>query len=529
MLLFWVTSAMLSQSSTIVDNNTVAANIDTLMQYSYENGMFNGAILVSQDGKAIYKNALGYADKNSGRKLNEASVFYLASVSKQFTTMAIMILKEQKKLSYDDKLSKYFREFSDHANTVTIKHLMTHTSGIADPYYLIYEKGDNNEKKEGSNDKKKITNRDVKEILLKHNQLDFQPGEKYSYSNGGYVLLALIVEEVSDLPFHEFMETHIFKPLGMNNTFVYHESSPKIENRAVGHTQASEKDDFFRIFEDFEFFTKGDGGIFSTLDDLHLWDQALYTEKLIPKATLEEAFTQATLNNGALIDYGYGWGIFEKDGRKAVHHSGGVPGVRTFLKRNLHNNSGYILLTNYGNAFNEYGITNALDDILAGKRYTLPKDPANTGLIGLISLLFSLIFGTIVLLMKKGTKRHKLFGYAYLICLTISIIAIFMMYGIFIDWEIYHYTTAVSLLTIIVGMIPIWIKKPVNSWKYFHFGCMYWSVMGVYATLAAILSMVPGSPLFGMFGIAIGVIMITGGIFFGLNISKWREVFSLEK
>ena len=238
------------------------------MQYSYEKGMFNGGILVSQDGKVIYKNALGYADKENDRKLNEASVFYLASVSKQFTTMAIMILKEQKKLSYDDKLSKYFPEFPAYANTVTIKHLMTHTSGIADPYGLIYEKG-------GNNDKKRITNRDVKELLLEHNQLDFQPGDKYSYSNGGYIFLALIVEKVSGLPFHKFMETNIFKPLGMNNTFVHNESAPKIENRAVAHTQASELNDFVRIFDDFEFFTRGDGGIFSTLDDLHLWDLSL--------------------------------------------------------------------------------------------------------------------------------------------------------------------------------------------------------------------------------------------------------------
>ena len=119
MLLFWVTSAMLSQSSTIVDNNSVATNIDSLMQYSYENGMFNGVILVSQDGQVIYKNALGYADKENDRKLNKASVFGLASVSKQFTTMAIMILKEQKMLSYNDKLSKYFPAFPDYANTVT--------------------------------------------------------------------------------------------------------------------------------------------------------------------------------------------------------------------------------------------------------------------------------------------------------------------------------------------------------------------------------------------------------------------------
>lgn len=355
MMLFWVTSSMLSQPSTIVDINTDTAKIDSLMQYSYENGMFNGAILVSQDGKPIYKDALGYADKDNDRKLNKASVFYLASVSKQFTTMAIMILKEQQKLSYDDKLSKYFPEFPDYANTVTIKHLMTHTSGIADHYRLgIYKKG--------------LSNSDVVEALVKQTALDFQPGEKFSYSNGGYVLLSLIVGKAAGMPFHEFMEANVFKPLGMNNTLVYDESAPEIENRAVGYNQAGALDDY-------EIFTTGAGGMYSTLDDLHLWDQALYSEKLIPNATLEEAFTAATLTNGESTNYGYGWSVSEKEGRKVVQHSGGLAGYRTFLKRNLYNNSGYIILTNHGNASNNLAIMNALDEILEGKSYAMPKIP----------------------------------------------------------------------------------------------------------------------------------------------------------
>lgn len=354
-MLFLGTSSILSQSSTITDTMTEASKIDKLMQYSYENGIFNGAILVSQNGKTIYKNALGYADKDNDRKLNESSVFYLASVSKQFTTMAIMILKEQKKLSYDDKLSKYFPEFPDYANAVTIKHLMNHTSGIADHFGLgIYKKG--------------LTNSDVVEVLVKQKELDFPPGDKFSYSNGGYVLLSLIVEKVSSMPFHEFMETNIFKPLGMNNTLVYDESAPKIENRAVGYNQAGALDDN-------EIFTTGDGGMYSTLVDLHLWDQALYSEKLISKATLEEAFTSATLNNGESTNYGYGWGVSEKDGRKVVQHSGRLSGYRTFLKRNIYNNSGYIILTNHGDASNNSAIMRALDEILEGESYKLPKVP----------------------------------------------------------------------------------------------------------------------------------------------------------
>lgn len=353
MILFLITSAMLSQSSTISEPKTSPEKINQLMQYSYDNGMFNGVILVTQHSNPIYKKAFGYADKSNDRILNKASVFYLASVSKQFTAMAIMILREQQKLSYHDKLSKYFPEFPNYAETVTIKQLMTHTSGIPDHFGLgLYKKG--------------LTNGDVKEALVKQEQLDFQPGERFSYSNGGYVLLALIVEKASGMPFPEFMETAIFKPLGMHNTLVYDESAPKIDNRAIGYNQVGDVDDY-------ELFTSGAGGMFSMVADLHLWDQALYSEKLVPKSTLEEAFTSATLNNGEPTNYGYGWAISEKDGRKVVQHSGGLAGYRTFLKRNLYNNSGYIILTNHGNAFNNQTIMNALDAILEGKPYDLPK------------------------------------------------------------------------------------------------------------------------------------------------------------
>jgi len=353
MMLLFVSHSIFSQSNTDDITKKEAEKIDELINYSHENGMFNGAILVSQNGKIIYENALGYADKNSGRKLNNESVFYLASVSKQFTTMAIMILKEQNKLSYDDKLSKYFPEFLDYADDITIKQLMNHTSGIQDHYSLgLYKPG--------------LTNNDVFEVLVQQEELDFLPGEKFSYSNGGYVLLSLIVEKASGMPFNKFMEANIFKPLGMKSTLVYDESNPKIKNRAIGYNQSGELDDY-------EIYTTGAGGIYSNIEDLHLWDQALYTEKLVSKATLEEAFTPAVLNNGEETNYGYGWTIIEKDDHKEVQHSGGLSGYRTFIKRNLNDNSGFIILTNYDDALNLSAIAIALDDILEGENYQLPK------------------------------------------------------------------------------------------------------------------------------------------------------------
>jgi len=298
LIFLFFTKSTLSQSKSTSVNTAEVSKIDKLMQYSYENGMFNGVILVTNSGEPIYKKAFGYADKINNRKLNDSSIFYLASVSKQFTAMAIMILKEQGKLSFEDKLTMYFPEFSGFANDVTIKQLMTHTSGMPDQYRLgIYKAG--------------LTNEMVKEALLKHGKLNFKPGYKYSYSNGGYVLLSLIVEKVSGISFHEFMELNIFNPLGMANTLVYDESAPNIENRAVGYDHEGE-------LNDYNIFTTGAGGMYSNVHDLYLWDQALYTEILVSKTSLEEAFTSTYLNNGTLSNYGYGWIVSDNNGQKVV-------------------------------------------------------------------------------------------------------------------------------------------------------------------------------------------------------------------
>ncbi|WBU90804.1 DUF2306 domain-containing protein [Cellulophaga omnivescoria] len=152
------------------------------------------------------------------------------------------------------------------------------------------------------------------------------------------------------------------------------------------------------------------------------------------------------------------------------------------------------------------------------------------GLVHLISSCFALIFGTYILIAKKGTKRHIKIGYLYVISMGILILTAFMIYRLFNAWGIFHYTTLLSLITIILGMVPIWTKKPEDSWKYLHFTFMYWSVIGLYAAFAAeILTRIPKTPFFGMVGIATGGIMLVGGIFFGMNKAKWIKTFEIEK
>ena len=148
------------------------------------------------------------------------------------------------------------------------------------------------------------------------------------------------------------------------------------------------------------------------------------------------------------------------------------------------------------------------------------------GLIHLISSLFALIFGAIVLIMNKGTKKHKQIGYAYVVSMAVLLTTSFMIYRLFNGWGIFHYATIASLVTTALGMIPIWTKKPTNTWEFRHFSFMYWSVIGLYAAFASeVLTRIPETPFFGMVGIATGIIMILGGVFFSRNKTKWVKKF----
>ena len=336
--------------------NGPAAQIDELMRYCQSHEMFNGVILVKQAGETIYEKAWGLADLRDGRKLTTDTAFYLASVSKQFTAMGVMLLVERGQLSFDSKLSEFFPEFPAYADDVTVQDLMTHTSGIPDHFRLL----------DGGADR--LTNRQVLEALTAVPELDFEPGTRFSYSNGGYVLLAMIIAKAADQPFPEFMKENIFEPLDMDRTLVYDESRPEIVNRAVGF-------DPYGGLDDYTILTTGAGGIYSTVGDLSKWDDALYGDKLISPATLERAFSPTRLNDGEVSDYGFGWGIRTIDGRKIVGHSGGLNGFRTLIMRDLERRNAVIMLTNFGDTMDFGELSRQIAAILNGKRVTMPKAP----------------------------------------------------------------------------------------------------------------------------------------------------------
>ncbi len=362
-LLLFPAILLLACNNTANDSNSeIVNNIDSLMTYSHENGLFNGTVLVSKNNEVIYRNSFGYADFDKNEFLVPESSFYLASVSKQFTTMAVMLLKERGELSYEDRLSDYFPDFPDYADKVTIRHMMTHTSGIPDHYRLnAYKVGLNND--------------DVYELLVKQEDLDFEPSSQYSYSNGAYVLLSMIVEKVSGEPFHEFMKTNIFTPLEMTNTMVYDKSEPVVVKRAIGYNKAG-------ILDDYEIFTTGAGGIYSNVDDLFKWDQALNSDQLISPESLNEAYQPYVLSSGDTSNYGFGWGVNQK--KNSVGHSGGLSGFRTTLRRYLDAGDAFVLLTNKGDAFSMGAISAGLENILANEDFELPKIPLSNKIANLI-------------------------------------------------------------------------------------------------------------------------------------------------
>jgi CubicO group peptidase (beta-lactamase class C family) len=203
----------------------------------------------------------------------------------------------------------------------------------------------------GEDDPKRyITGNDdiIQMLVEKIPSIHFEPGEKWQYSNTGYVLLATIVERVSGKPFEEFMEERVFGPAGMTDTSVYNYMSGQDKSmsmRVFGYSQ----ENGMRISNDVHFlnFAKGDGGIYSTLEDLLKWDRVLYTEQLVTNPTLEKVFKQGRLNNGETFEYGFGWFVEDdKSGRKIVYHGGGWVGFGTYIYRDLASNSSFIVLTN---------------------------------------------------------------------------------------------------------------------------------------------------------------------------------------
>lgn len=320
--------------------------LDSLFNALYSKGMFNGNVLVADKGEILFEKSYGLANEETGQKLNSQTIFELASVSKQFTAMGIVLLEKQGKLNYDDHISKYIPELSFYGD-ISIRNLLNHTGGLPDYMELFEEKWDKTTF---------ATNQDIVGELVKYKpNVDFQPGEKYVYSNTGYALLGLIIEKVSGKTFGQFLDEAIFQPLEMKNTLVYRSRfDPKrMENYALGYVSDSLGNKMLTNTFGKEFYTYyldgivGDGMVNSTTGDLLKWDRALYSEKLVNPEDKTLIFSSATTRDGKETGYGFGWAVrnTEKYG-KIVNHSGGWAGYVTFIERHLDNDKTIIILQN---------------------------------------------------------------------------------------------------------------------------------------------------------------------------------------
>lgn len=325
--------------------------IDDLLSMLHDQDQFNGNVLIAEKGRVIFKKSYGLANEESKKVLDENSIFELASVSKQFTAMGIVILKERGKLSYDDKITKFIPELEEFKN-VSIRNLLNHTSGIPDYFGrsimpLLDSARTNN-------------NQDIIEIFRKNSiKLAFEPNTKYEYCNTNYLLLASIIEKVSVQKFGDFLNKSIFKPLKMKNTFVYTRrlAPRKIPDYVLGYIYVNDlkKKLLPDNFDNFKFVVYldgivGDGNVSSTVNDLLKWDRALYKNKLISKEGLKELFTSAILADGKPSNYSFGWFLENnKDYGEIVSHTGAFPGYKTFIERHLTNDKTIIILQNFDN------------------------------------------------------------------------------------------------------------------------------------------------------------------------------------
>ena len=302
-------------------------------EISSKNG-FNGTVLVSDNDQVIFKKAYGYADFKTKDTLTENSIFQLASVSKQFTAVSVMLLKEQGKLSYTDEVSKFFPEFPYPG--VTIKRLLAHRSGLPNYMYFCDEFY--------RNKNITLTNSGMLDLMIKNKPpLYFPPDKKFNYCNTNYCILAAIVEKVSNQSFADFVTDKILKPSKMYYSYIGSKDSAKYQQYiANGHDERNK-----RFGWDYMDGILGDKGVYSCIGDLNKWDQVLYSGKLIKLSTLAEALKPANNDMIGSRNYGYGWRIkFLADNTPLYYHGGWWKGYNTYFMRNPKDHSSIIILSN---------------------------------------------------------------------------------------------------------------------------------------------------------------------------------------
>lgn len=314
------------------------ANLDTFFQHRFIDGTFSGCVLIAEKGVILYEESFGWENHENKDSLTIESSFQLASVSKQFTAAAILLLVQEGKLQLEDTIRKFYPELPYY--NVTIHHLLTHRGGI-DKYTNIC---DNHYREKGIDPPAHFTNDSVISLFSRLNVRAIRkPNEKYDYSNTGYVLLAAVVEQVSGSPFHQFMKNNFFNPLGMKHTWINGDGIEH-EHRARGYYKSWNRWD-----EGFLDEVSGDKGVYASVGDMFIWDRALRKGEIISGEIQKIAFTAYSdeLVGKKSWNYGYGWRIVDfPDGARAVFHNGWWHGYTSTFYRGISDDVTIIILCN---------------------------------------------------------------------------------------------------------------------------------------------------------------------------------------
>lgn len=304
------------------------AEVDALLR-DYDGAVPGASVLVVRDGKAVVRRSCGLANLEQRIAATPATNYRLASLTKQFTAAAILLLTEDGCLKLDDPVRKWLPTLPEAAASIKIRHLLTHTSGLNDYEVVIPEATT-----------AQLRDADVLRILEAQGHTYFVPGTSYRYSNSGYALLALIVECASGQDFASFLRARIFEPLGMHDTVAYEDGVSTVTHRAFGYSETVVG--WSRTDQSQTTAVLGDGGIYSSIDDLAKWDAALYDDRLLRRESLRLAFTAATRTDDPGVGYGYGWRITGE----TLWHSGESIGFRNVIVRYPARRMSVIILTN---------------------------------------------------------------------------------------------------------------------------------------------------------------------------------------
>jgi len=285
------------------------------------------SVMVIKDGERILTKSYGMANLELGVTIEPSTNFRLASLTKQFTATGIMMLTEEGKLSLDNTLSDLFQGFPEYGSEITLRHLLQHNSGLIDYESLMPEDFDG-----------QITDHEALSLMYDVDTTYFKPGTEYRYSNTAYAMMSVLIENLSGKTYAEFLQERIFAPLNMDNSVAHQAGISTVPNRAIGYTVEDGS-----VTESDQSSTSavlGDGGIYTSVLDYYKWDQALYTEELLSSESLEAMWT------GNFGNYGLGWRVDRKDGRKRLHHDGSTSGFRNYVIRYPDERLTVLVLTN---------------------------------------------------------------------------------------------------------------------------------------------------------------------------------------